>query len=291
MGEGPWARPVPEPDPVRVGVLLAWSPLRVDVDPLTGEAFADPRLHGLSAADEAALEWALRLGDAWGASVRAVCLGPSGAEDVLRRALETGVREVVRIDGPVDAEPWQRAAALAAAVRDCGAVLAGSWSPRFGSGSVPAFVAHELAAAAALGVVELVPGSPGAVVADRKLDGGRRERLGLSAPCVLSVEPEAGRLRRAPLDAVLAARDVTIPVVTASALGVTVEPRPFRRTHPFRPPARPVPAPAGATPLARIGDLVGLRTAGPAETRVIRADPRSAAKAVVDALRAWGYLP
>ena len=62
----------------RVGVALKLAPGRPEVDALTGAVATDDRLAGPSDADLAALEWALRLADAWApAEVVAVTAVPS----------------------------------------------------------------------------------------------------------------------------------------------------------------------------------------------------------------------
>ena len=57
---------------MRFGVCRKLQDRRPEVDPLTGAAHHDPRFTGLSDADLAALEWALRCADAWGGPVVAV---------------------------------------------------------------------------------------------------------------------------------------------------------------------------------------------------------------------------
>ena len=44
---------------------MKWVDRRPEVDPLTGAVHTDARTSGPSDADEAALEWALRIGEAW----------------------------------------------------------------------------------------------------------------------------------------------------------------------------------------------------------------------------------
>ncbi len=80
-------------------------------------------------------------------------------------------------------------------------------------------------AAQALGLTAAEPGTArGTVVAERRLDGGRRELLRLSPPTVMSVETGAARLRRAPLPAVVAARTRSVEVV-AGPVGPGAAPR------------------------------------------------------------------
>ena len=93
-------------------------------------------------------------------------------------------------------------------------MVCGDVSADRGSGSVPAFVAAELGVAQALGLVERRPATATAARrVTRRLDGGRREVLAVTAPAVLSVEGAVARLRRASLPAELAARTAPIEVV------------------------------------------------------------------------------
>ena len=78
-----------------VVAALKWADLFVDVDPLTGEASADRRARGLSAADEAALELALTLGEALGRRVVAITVGGPDAAVGLRGALAVGADRAV----------------------------------------------------------------------------------------------------------------------------------------------------------------------------------------------------
>ena len=54
------------PESPRIGVAIKFVPLRVEVNPLTGAVSADDRLSGASPADEAALEYGLRLAESLG---------------------------------------------------------------------------------------------------------------------------------------------------------------------------------------------------------------------------------
>jgi electron transfer flavoprotein beta subunit len=281
--------------PVQVGVALKWAPRRVDVDPLDGSPRTGSALWGMSDADAAALETGLVLAERWGGSVVAACAGPVEADGMLREALAAGAVRAVRVDpgsaaarlpGSPSSVAWT-AAQLARALPECAVVVFGDYSPDGGSGAVPALYAAAVGAAQALGLVAVeAEAVPGAVRAERRLDRGRRERLGLHAPAVLSVEPSAARLRRAPLAGVLAAQSGEIAVL-AAAPGE----RPEAVTlGPYRPRARALRGPdPGRTPRERVGDLLGLAT--PArERRELRVEPARAAAEILDQLRAWGYL-
>jgi electron transfer flavoprotein beta subunit len=203
-----------------VVALLRHTDLRPAVDPITGHISRDERSAGANPAELAALETALRVAEAWGGRVLAVTAGSDAAEATLREANAVGA-SVLRVPWPsrkaADQDAWIAslandgrwlAQALVAAVRTVGEpdlVLCGDRSSDRGTGAVPAYVAHELGAAQALGLVSLtVDGRE--LRAQRRLDGGRREVLRVPRPAVCSVEAAGLRLRRASLQAELKAR-------------------------------------------------------------------------------------
>lgn len=270
-----------------IAVCMKWVERRPEVDPLTGDVRTDARTKGASAADLAALEWALRLGEAWGEEVVVASAGPSGVEAMLREGLAAGATRAVRVeqeDAPSDAV----AAGLAAAVQGASIVVCGDHSLDRGSGAVPAYLAAHLGAAQALGLVALAPveGHPGRLLAERRLDGGRRERLAVARPAVLAVEPIV-RLRRASLEGVLAARTAPIEVVPGPGRSSSAS---TPAVAPFRPRARVLLAPAaGLSARERILSLTGaLVDRTPPELLVL--DPEAAADRLLAQLRTWGYL-
>jgi electron transfer flavoprotein beta subunit len=271
---------------VNVVACVKWADHRPDVDPLTGAVRTDWRTSGMSEADRAALEWALRLGAAWGAPVTAVTAGPPAAEPVLIEALSVGVARAVRVDIVAEAPSDIVAASLARPLRGTTlAAVCGVWSIDRGSGSVPAFLAAELGAAQALGLVTLAP-VEGAVLAERRLDRGARERLRVPLPAVCSVEPGSARLRRASLPAVLSTVRAAVDVVP----GPRVPALPAVRSAPFRPRARELPAPASPSARERVLALTGvLNDREPPQTLVL--PPDRAADELLARLGAWGYLP
>lgn len=252
-----------------VAVCLAPTDLRPEVDPLTGAVRADPRRADLTASDAAALEYGLRAAEKWDGWVLAVAAGPAEIDPVLAGVLAVGA-EVVRVEwgsphrvpasvaGSLDVHPGELAGdpeALARALADVIAgrgqlalVLCGDRSGGPGVGAVPALLADRLGIGSALGVVRLDLGGPGRVDAERRLDGGWRERLRTDRPAVVSVEAAGVRLRRAglaaALAAALAAEPTPIPVEhprpASGAAGVRLGP-----LRPYRPRTRPVPPPEG----------------------------------------------
>jgi len=284
----------PPPTGPRIAVAMKWVPLHVEVDPLSGAVDADARFAGASAADRAALEWALSLAADTGGQVIVATAGPAEADALLRDALACGAARAVRVDAPLGSSSDVVAGVLAGALGVTDLVCTGDHSLDRGSGSVPAFLAAELGCAQALGLVrvELEPaGSSGSSItvrATRRLDHGRREVLAVAGPAVLSFEGGTAELRRAPLAAVLSARSATIEVVPW-----TGEPEPrvrITRRAPYRPRPRALPAPAaGLTPRERVLSLTGaLSERTPPQTIVATTD--EAATLILDQLRTWGYL-
>jgi electron transfer flavoprotein beta subunit len=268
-----------------IAACLKWVDRRPEIDPLTGAVAIDARSAGLSDADQAALEWALRTAEAWGHDVVAMTAGPEPADAVLREALAAGATEAIRVDLPAGAPSEAVAAGLAPQLPGYDVVWCGDASLDRGSGSVPAYLAAHLGAAQALGLIQIDLGTAGELTALRRLDGGRRERLRVAAPGVCSVEGAAARLRRAPLAATLAARSAVINVRPG---GRTVS-TPSASTRPFRPRARVLAPPAGTTALERIGALTGPATAA-AHGQPVVLEPADAAGRILDALRSWGHL-
>lgn len=246
---------------------------------------SDERFAGMSAADQSALEFALRQGEATGLPVVAVTVGPAGAERVLRDALASGASRAVRIDAPTTIEGHDVAAAIAHLARDAAWVWCGDYSLDRGAGSVPAFIAGHRNAEQALGVIH-VDLETDCVVATRRLDGGRREVLEVRAPAVVSVEGATARLRRASLPGLRAAASATVEVVQPTTSVHTAE----FLVRPYRPRARALAAPAGIHPLARLRELTDAAAASAARGETVVLEPAAAAARIVQALRDWGYL-
>jgi electron transfer flavoprotein beta subunit len=272
-----------------VAVALKCVDLRPDVDPLAGTVRHDGRTSGFSLADAAALEWALRLGESWRLPLTAVTAGPPGAQAVLRDAAAFGVRRLVYVPADGNAPSGTIARALAPSLRGAVVVCCGDYSADRGSGSVPAFLAGQMAAAQALGLTGLAPEGPGHLVAQRRLDGGRRERLQVSGPAVISMEPGAARLRRAPLTGLVAARRATIETAAADR---TAEHRGrvhVLRTEPYRPRPKTLPPPSDRSPRGRLMALTGALSER-TPPRVVRASPDEAADELIGYLKEHGYL-
>jgi len=290
--------------PSLVVACVRYTDLRPDVDPLSGAVTRDVHRAGLSAADEAAAEHALRIAEAWSAHVLVVTAGPVAADDTLREIMALDC-DVLRIPWPADSgglgsdqgfvddvagDERAAARAVAAAIRAAGEpalVICGDRSADRGTGAFPAFLAHELGAAQALGLVDLRP-DDGVVLAERRLDGGRRERLRVPRPAVCSVEGAGVRLRRASLPATLATGRSDVPTATAAHDGagpVTTGP-----AVPYRPRTRVIPPPESPAPRQRLLSLTGALVAHEPPIIIGPVDAAEAADALLSFLSRHGYL-
>lgn len=283
---------------------VAPADLHAEVDPLSGRVGVDRGAVALPAADAAAVEHVLRIAEAEGLRPLVVAAGGPSLEPVLRELAGLGV-EVRRVDWPGGAEehdgPLEElaadeaalAGALAAALAAEGApvrlVVCADQSLLRGTGALPGFLAHELGAAQALGLVALsaVPGS-GILQAERRLEGGRREILEVPLPAVCSIEAAGVRLRRASLTGALAAAGAPVPV---HRRGRTQRPAlRIRGSRPYAPRPRPVPAPTG-TARERLLGLTGALSEREPPTVLGPLDPGEAAGILLSYLDRNGFPP
>ncbi|HUY67163.1 MAG TPA: mycofactocin-associated electron transfer flavoprotein beta subunit [Acidimicrobiales bacterium] len=319
MTTAPIATGTPPADGPLVVACLRIADLHPEVHPLTGVVSRDPWGVGLSAADAAALEYALRMAEAWSGRVLAISAGPAAIEPVLRGVMAVGA-SVVRIADEVagtehgyTAELAGDEEGLARDIADALArlgppdlVLCGDRSVDRGTGALPAFLAHQLGAAQALGLVTIEAEGPSdhrpatgghrrSLIGERRLDGGWRERLRVPLPAVCSVEAAGTRLRRASLAGALAAEATAVPVdqPTGRAAPGPEEGAGSTRigaTRPFTPRTRVVPAPDSADPRTRLLALTGALVAHDPPVVVGPVGPTEAADELIGFLVRHGYL-
>ena len=290
--------------PPLIVALLRHTDLRPEVDRLSGHVSRDDRSAGANPAELAALETALRIADAWDGRVLAVTAGPVTAEATLREARAVGA-SVLRVPWPsrgaADEDAWiadladdgrSLAEVLVAAIRTVGEpdlVLCGDRSADRGTGAIPAYVAHELGAAQALGLVSVSVEGAG-LRAQRRLDGGRREVLRVPRPAVCSVEAAGLRLRRASLKAELEARRTAVPIASPPSI-VTPAAVQVGRPASHRPRPRLVPPPAGADPRERLLELTGALATRSVPTVLGPMPAEEAADVLLNWLAERGYTP
>lgn len=171
----------------------------------------------LCEADAAALECALRLGEAGEADVLACMIAPRHAGSLLRRtALALGVPRVLHVidDEAARRSPTERAWILAQLARERNAhlVLTGAYSDDWGFGLTPVLAARLLKWSVALSVSKLVvsAGQRLEVVCELEQGEWREEKHRL--PCVVSVHPAEWVPRRPTLRGMLAAKEKNVEV-------------------------------------------------------------------------------
>ena len=149
-----------------IGVALKLTPRRVNVDAITGETRPDRVPAGASASGLAALEVALRLGEAWHSPVTVVTIGTAAADLMLRDALARGADSAIRIEVPpghgtgppgMPAALGAAAGVLAAALAGHPVVLCGDGGHGSGTGAIPALLAARAGRAQALGLTGVEP--------------------------------------------------------------------------------------------------------------------------------------
>lgn len=211
---------------MRIAVCLKHvpDPATVEVDPLTGAIDESRLLYITNAADESALEMALRLRSETD-TVSAFTVGPARTDAVLRTALAAGADATLRLwdEARTATEPSITATLLAAALRADSLpdlVLCGARSADRGSGLVPTLIGEFLGWPVVTDVTHFaVHGS--SVRAQRRLDRGAREEVEVTLPVVLALESGIARLRHASLPRLIMAQRATIPVRHPADLGLS----------------------------------------------------------------------
>jgi electron transfer flavoprotein beta subunit len=177
--------------------------------------------------DGYALEVGLQLVEKAGAGeVVAVCLGPDGVQETLRKALAMGATRAVQLKADeVPFDGFAIAAALAAELKDGGydLVLFGRMATDTASGTVGPMTAQllDLPCVSAISHLELADGRG---TARRDLEGAT-ETLQFPLPAVLTIDEGIARPRLATLKGIMAAKKKPLDVRPAQLgkVSLTVE--------------------------------------------------------------------
>jgi electron transfer flavoprotein beta subunit len=152
---------------------------------------------------ENALETALQVRDAHGGKITAISVGPTGAEDVLRKALALKADEAVLVvaEGVENPDPAFVAAALAAAIRKLGSadlVMLGREAGDWGAGQTGALVAEQLGVPCIAFAETVEPAAAaGRVSVKRQTDNGW-EVLESTTPLVVTITNHDKNVPRIP---------------------------------------------------------------------------------------------
>ncbi|WP_439652469.1 electron transfer flavoprotein subunit beta/FixA family protein [Nocardioides jiangxiensis] len=178
----------------------------------------------LSELDEYAVEQALQLAEKnEGSEVTALCIGPEGAADAVRKALQMGADKGVHIvdDAIAGSDAIATSLVLAEAIKKIGTpdiVITGMASTDAGTSLVPAALAERL------GLPQVTFASVVETQGDQiraKRDGdAATEVIGATLPVVLSVTDQTGEPRYPSFKGIMAAKKKPLETLSLSDLGV-----------------------------------------------------------------------
>lgn len=178
----------------------------------------------LSELDEYAVEQALQLAEKnEGSEVTALCIGPAGAADAVRKALQMGADKGVHIvdDAIAGSDALATSLVLAEAIKKIGTpdiVITGMASTDAGTSLVPAALAERL------GLPQVTFASVVETQGDQiraKRDGdAATEVIGATLPVVLSVTDQTGEPRYPSFKGIMAAKKKPLDTWSLGDLGV-----------------------------------------------------------------------
>ncbi|GGO85966.1 electron transfer flavoprotein subunit beta [Nocardioides phosphati] len=178
----------------------------------------------LSELDEYAVEQALQLAEKnEGSEVTALCIGPAGAADAVRKALQMGADKGVHIvdDAIAGSDALATSLVLAEAIKKIGSpdiVITGMASTDAGTSLVPAALAERL------GLPQVTFASVVETQGDQiraKRDGdAATEVIGATLPVVLSVTDQTGEPRYPSFKGIMAAKKKPLDTWSLGDLGV-----------------------------------------------------------------------
>lgn len=282
-------------------VAVAVKPVApvLEVDWLTGSVRLDARHLVRTPADAAACAIGAELAAGLGRELVVVAVGGPGSLGILSAVLAEGAARAIRVvvgdedlDDAASGHQWPSdvvARALAEVCASASVVVCGDASGDRGSGTVPSLLAQRLGVPQGLGLrAAWLDGER--VLGVRRLDAGRRERLAIEPPCVISVGAGAATPPRAPLPRVVdlaqgrgAVARVLVPAPPGAHRGELAG----AVWGPYRPRASEVAAPLERDPVRRAIEVAGtLSRRDPPE--LVRLDPEEAAATILERLDRWG---
>ncbi len=183
----------------------------------------------ISPYDENALEAALRVKDAYGATVIALSLGDRLARSVLRKSLAAGADELILIEDPANdgLDSFASASILAAAIRKLGGVdlvFTGRQAADWDTGIAGCAIAEELKMPC-ITVARKVDVQDGSVRVERLLYNGF-EVIETPLPCVITVDSDLGELRQVTMQGLISAKKKQVNAWKLSDLKLKSPPPP-----------------------------------------------------------------
>ncbi|MGZ8203385.1 MAG: electron transfer flavoprotein subunit beta/FixA family protein [Burkholderiales bacterium] len=198
-------------------------PSYIDLDP-SGKRIVSPFgvTPVMNGYDANALEAALKLKEAHGGSITAVCLGDDTSRNTLKRALAMGTDKAVLLNDPawLNLDSAGTAHVLAAAIRKSGAadlVLCGRQASDTDGGQVLYWLAEALGLAVLGPVSKIEAVEAGGVVVQRLTEEGF-QRVRVALPALLAISSEINEPRMPSLKGTMAAGRALISGWKASDL-------------------------------------------------------------------------
>jgi electron transfer flavoprotein beta subunit len=176
--------------------------------------------------DEYAVEEALRIVEAHGGEVTALSMGPDGATDVIRKALQMGAHKGVHLvdDALVgsDAVATSYALARALATLEYDLVILGSEASDARTSVVPAMLAErlDLPQLTFASKVEIDGDGAGAAVRVNRLTDYGHDVVEATLPAVISVVEKINEPRYPSFKGILAAKKKPVTTLTAAEAGI-----------------------------------------------------------------------
>ncbi|MBM3737820.1 MAG: electron transfer flavoprotein subunit beta/FixA family protein [Acidobacteria bacterium] len=193
----------------------------------SGTWIEEPDTSEINEPDAYALEEALQLREKAGGEVVALCAGPESASQTIREALAKGADRAIHIEdddlGRFDSLGIARILAAAAATEQPDLILTGLQSDDLGFGQTGVILAELLGMAHATIIMKVEPRGTGIRV-KRELEDGWFQNTDLPLPAVLTIQSGINKLRYATLMGIKKAKLKEVRKLTASGLGVAVEP-------------------------------------------------------------------
>jgi electron transfer flavoprotein beta subunit len=208
--------------------------------------------------DSHAIEEALKIRDAnSGSTVTVVGIGPKRINEALITAMAMGADEAISVDAPENIDSLTTARALAKAIGSGDLILTGKLAIDDNGSAVTQQLAEFLGMPHATVVSKLVLNGNKAVV-DREVEGGTKEVLELTLPCVIGCNRGLNNPRFASLPGIMKARKKPIKEIALSQLDVNIDQKKNNFTDFQMPPPKPAAKVLQGTPDQQVQELVKL---------------------------------
>ncbi len=198
-------------------------PASFKIDPATNKATVQGAAPVIDPYGEYAVEASLKIKEAKGGKVTAVCLGTALQREVVKKPLSMGADDLVLLEDEayVNGDTWSTASALAAAIKKIGAydiILTGREASDTNAGQVGPAIAEILGIPCAT-IVKKIEILDGKARVERMVADGY-EVIEIPLPCVLTITNELGEPRYPTIKGIMMAKRKEPIVWKPADLGV-----------------------------------------------------------------------